>query len=136
MCGERMIGNAIFLQDPVHISQVQRLVDTSIRRRATEPMRQKTMKGRRVFSTVTGQGWIAIPAEIKCLIMDHLHGKDVGHGIIALGWRLPDRYWRSRFPRDIIFEVGDFDLGEIDWQHLCMEVEWKNLLHSPKAVRN
>lgn len=74
-----------------------------------------------------------LPAEVKYAILDHVQAKDVLNLLYAFQWKTSQQYWRSRFPRKIIFEVKkDFDTD--DWCLFCVRAE--RLVEKCGALRN
>lgn len=126
--------------DPLDIPAVHELFRKAAEARARETVKRKTRKWcpllqlpiehLRAPSSV-------LPPEIKDLILDHLpYHKDVRNALYAFGWKIPDSYWRSRFPRDIIFEINhELDPKvEVDWKFLCLKAE--ELLETSQSLLN
>lgn len=79
-----------------------------------------------------------IPLEIKYMILNYVHYGDVNNLLCAFQWHIPDQYWRSRFPADIIYEVDESYEAE-DWRFLCVKAErlmesWKGLLNHSRIL--
>lgn len=58
--------------------------------------------------------------EIMYLILDHLSQPgDINNSVVAFGWRVPDCYWKSRVPRNILLELGNMR-ADLHWKSLFM----------------
>lgn len=101
--------------DPEDIPEIH-----GILRRCTLP------KVKKRSSTSRNPGTLEIPLDILIQILDYLHTRDTENLLTATQWQLPDFYWRSRFPRKLIFEADELISAEpenINWQFLCLEIE-------------
>lgn len=56
------------------------------------------------------------------MILDHTNHSDILNLLFALEWHIPDSYWRLRFPKDVIYEVGD-DVEAANWPSFCAVAE-------------
>ena len=69
------------------------------------------------------------------MILDYLCSLDASQLIMTMSWHIPDAYWRSRFPEDIIFEIEQVPAtADLNWQFLCLEAEL--LLETSKRLLN
>ncbi|KAL2006514.1 hypothetical protein VTN00DRAFT_9182 [Thermoascus crustaceus] len=97
-------------------------------------MRWKTRRWSRVASRNESNVIFTVALDVKLLFLDYLDHKAIRNTIAALGWEIPDSYWRSRFPKDLIFEVEEIGTREIDWQYLFLKIE--SLLKNSDALLN
>lgn len=127
--------NIHWLRGPVKIPAVRNLLNGGFSRRGPqEGVKWKTRRWSRVAS---GDKWnvtFNVPLDVKLLILDYLGHKDIRNTVGALGWQIPDSYWRSRFPGNIIFGVEQIGSRNVDWQYLCLEAEC--LLEKSDALLN
>ncbi|UDD63622.1 hypothetical protein AFCA_010883 [Aspergillus flavus] len=65
-----------------------------------------------------------LPVEILCRVMDYLSPDDVKAVQIAMKYYLGDAYWRTRVPISLCPEVKSIWHETLDWQFLCLELEW------------
>ncbi|KAK6815045.1 hypothetical protein RU639_008519 [Aspergillus parasiticus] len=65
-----------------------------------------------------------LPVEILCKVMDYLSPDDVEAVQIAMKYYLGDAYWRTRVPISLFPEVKSIWHETLDWQFLCLELEW------------
>ncbi|EIT77632.1 hypothetical protein AO1008_09537 [Aspergillus oryzae 100-8] len=57
-------------------------------------------------------------------LMDYLSPDDVEAVQIAMKYYLGDAYWRTRVPTSLFPEVKSIWHETLDWQFLCLELEW------------
>jgi hypothetical protein len=78
---------------------------------------------------------MGLPLDIQQLILDELSEPiDAGNTVVAFHWQLPDAYWRTRFPLDMIFELDEISSDDMDWQYLF--IEFGHLARSSRALFN
>ncbi|RAQ53258.1 hypothetical protein AFGD_001909 [Aspergillus flavus] len=65
-----------------------------------------------------------LPVEILCRVMDYLSPDDVEAVQITMKYYLGDAYWRTRVPTSLFPEVKSIWHETLDWQFLCLELEW------------
>ena len=100
-------------RDPVNIPELRALVDEATQRRQKEPQTQSSPK--------KGLELCRIPLDLQCLVVDALESwKYISSMLIAFRWRLPDGYWRARFPKDVVFEHEHLIHQVVDWQYLYL----------------
>lgn len=103
--------------DPMDIPEV-----LSVIRRCSLRGSKRRSSGSQHSSACT----LDLPLDILLHILDYLHVVDVEHFLVATQWQAPSSYWRSRFPRKLIFEVEELISNPteyVDWRFLCVEVE-------------
>ncbi|XHG02140.1 hypothetical protein AWENTII_005501 [Aspergillus wentii] len=101
--------------DPVNIVELRDLISEAIQRRGS----QREQRRPRVIIPR-----IALPVEIQMVIVNALHiASDIQNTLAAFNWQLPDTYWRTRFPKDIIFEYKDLMTVNLDWKYLYLGLE-------------
>ena len=123
----------------MHIPAVQDIIRKSIKHRAREKMKRKTRRWCSRSLTIEHLGSpssYGLPLDIKYIILDHLSHTDIQNALVALGWQIPDQYWCSRFPKDIIWEIEELahTTADVTWQFLCLEAEL--LLESSLGLQN
>lgn len=115
---------SLLFRDPMNITELRTLINEASRRRQAAVQ---------VPSQLEGMCYL-LP-EIKCLIVETLEDRrDIANLLIAFQWQLPDRYWRARFPKGIVFEFEDLICREIDWQYRYLGV--LRLLKTSHGLRN
>jgi hypothetical protein len=128
------------LRNPIDIPAIQDLMQKSIKCRAGERMKRKRKRWcshplpiKHLESSLSS---FSLPLDIRYIILDHLNHTDIRNVLVALGWQIPDQYWRVRFPKDIIWEIEELTAPPTDvaWQYLCLEAEL--LLESLDGLRN
>jgi hypothetical protein len=130
--GEELTERVFAIRDPVNIPEVQDLIRKSIENCSKERMNQMSQKRCSLFLKYLESGF---PLDIQCLILDHLSYIDIQNVLVALGWQIPDSYWRGRFPKDIIFEIEELaSTADVAWQFLCLGAE--QLLESSHGLLN
>ena len=76
-----------------------------------------------------------LPLKVIYMILDYLYNPDASRLIAIMNWHIADAYWRSRFPKDIIFEIEQLSpTADLNWQFLCLEAEL--LLETSKRLLN
>lgn len=65
-----------------------------------------------------------LPVEILYKVMDPLPSGDLVNVQIAMKYYLGDAYWRKRVPVRLFYEVKGVWDETLDWQFLCLELEW------------
>ena len=87
-------------------------------------MKRKTRKWCSHFPAIEHLESSGLSLDIKYLIVDHLSHKDIRNVLAALGWQIPDQYWRSRISKDIVSEIEELDsTADVAWQVLCLRAE-------------
>jgi len=136
----------------VNIIEIRDVIDQAVKRRLSERMRQE-MRNLSHFCSLpswSGGGRYyyyhyyysrpeILPTDIRFIILDLLkEPKDILNILVAFKWQwqIPDLYWRSRFPKDILFEFDEIITSkkELDWQYLCLRAE--ELLETCHGLRN
>src|SRR5580658_796373 len=119
----------IAAQDPIDVPDIKDLFHRSALQRTNK------LKSWKYRSTKSGDPMCGLPLEIIYMILDHLCSRDVRQLIATMNWDMPDAYWRSRFPKDIIFEIEQLSpTADLNWQFLCLEAEL--LLETSKRPLN
>lgn len=106
--------------DPVNIPEIR----SAIRR-----SRLRSFKRRNASSRCLSK--LSLSLDVLLQILDYLQAADIENLLSATHWQVPDFYWRSRFPRKLIFEAEELISNKtenINWEFLYLEVE--------KLVRN
>ncbi|OOO09435.1 hypothetical protein OAory_01107310 [Aspergillus oryzae] len=103
--------------DPSNIKRVQSLI-----KRARIRTRARFHIGGRVNRQHNRLCYL--PVEILCRVMDYLSPDDVEAVQIAMKYYLGDAYWRTRVPTSLFPEVKSIWHETLDWQFLCLELEW------------
>ncbi|KAE8315250.1 hypothetical protein BDV41DRAFT_562986 [Aspergillus transmontanensis] len=67
---------------------------------------------------------LVLVVSILCVFMDYLSPDDVEAVQIAMKYYLGDAYWRTRVPISLFPEVKSIWHETLDWQFLCLELEW------------
>lgn len=72
----------------------------------------------------TRNGFLSLlPPEIQYIILDQLSRKCFAN-VREAGLKVHDEYWRSRVPKNLIFELQDIAATDlVDWEFLCLEIE-------------
>lgn len=108
--------------DPINIPEVEKLIRGHGRTKSLgSGKKSKSGPGR-----VSDLGSLDLPLDIQFLILDCTRTEDTQNLLVATEWDIPNSYWRSRFPRDIIFEIEKLLVPgkrEVDWQSLCLGAE-------------
>lgn len=117
----------ILIRDPVNIPELRALVNEATQRRQ-KALQTQSSPGR-------GLELCCILLDLQCLVVDALEGwQDISSVLIAFRWRLPDGYWRVRFPKDVVFEYEHLIHQEVDWQYLYLGT--LRLLETSHGLRN
>ena len=117
--GKKLLECLVAILDPMDIPEIKALIH-----RCTQGGRGDDVKGR--SSSSQNLGSLDLPLDIIHHIFDHLRVTDIESILIATQWQVPSFYWRSRFPRKLIFEIEELTSAEmenVNWQVLCLEVE-------------
>jgi hypothetical protein len=126
LCNRTWSASRIPLRDPWDIPQVRYHIRRCIENGARRATKQKTRKWRlNVAAWPTRDAApFNLPLDIRFLLLDILGGVDVQNAPIAFGWIIPDAYWKSRIPKDIVFELEEVDkTAATDWKSLCLKLE-------------
>ena len=119
-------------QDPMHITPVRQLIHESIARRAkkreasaVEMIQPRSPRNlNRCSSEAESLHLLDLPLEIQYMIHDCLGFEDIESLLHATGWEVSRGYWRSRLPKNIIFELDQINPQvELDWCFYCPQVE-------------
>ncbi|KAK2754248.1 hypothetical protein FQN54_007127 [Arachnomyces sp. PD_36] len=139
---------SIPLRDPLNTAEITTLINHSAQNKARETIKRKTRKWSSTISdpsssSTSGQAKspnfyqvTQLPCDIMLLILDNLsHHTDIRNALIAFDWSPPDIYWKSRVPKDLIFELQDGNHWEddLDWKFLGLGIV--KLLEQP-SLRN
>ncbi|PTU23962.1 hypothetical protein P175DRAFT_014360 [Aspergillus ochraceoroseus IBT 24754] len=116
--------------DPWNNIDVRDLIDEAVRRRQQQQRESASRReggGRcrqRRSTSPSPTMLVRMPMDLQMLVVDHLHEP---RDILALGlafrWRLPETYWRARFPKHLVFEYAALHAVELDWEYLCLGAE-------------
>lgn len=123
---EDVTKNIISLRDPYKGSDIRKLISNCVLTRAREGMKRKTRRWCSKPSSSAYRDPLGLPLDVEFLILDNLDYKDIRSVLLAFGWQIPDSYWRTRYPRDIIHELEEMRVSsstEIDWKSLCLTTE-------------
>ncbi|KAK2756557.1 hypothetical protein FQN54_005450 [Arachnomyces sp. PD_36] len=107
--------------DPTDVPEVQAVIRQYTRQNSSE----ETKLGNSNFRNL---GVLDLPLDIIFQIFDYISAADTESILTATQWKLPNSYWRSRFPRKLIFEIDEFISPEtedpgVDWAFLCLGIE-------------
>lgn len=137
---DKLDAKTFALRDPIHIPAIRDLIQKSTKR----PVRARTKRKTRSWYShpliieplESSLSSFDLPLDIKYIILDLLNHADIRNALVALGWRIPDQYWRRRFPKDIIWEIEELTAPSTDvvWEYLCLEAEL--LLESLHGLMN
>jgi hypothetical protein len=120
----------IAVQDPIDVPDIKDLLHRDALVQRTNKLRSWNCR-----PTKSGNPMCDLPLEITYMILDYLHSPDASRLISTMNWHIPDAYWRSRFPRDIIFEIERLSpTADLNWRLLCLEAEL--LLETSKRLLN
>ncbi|KAI9925485.1 hypothetical protein MW887_005866 [Aspergillus wentii] len=104
-------------EDPLRIPLVAKTIHTS-RQRRKKGIEKRTSK--KVPSRLS-----YLPLEVLYTILDMLSCLDISPLFQVVDLAVPDRYWQSRAPRSLIFELDDIKTTEeCDWEYLCLQMEY------------
>lgn len=91
------------VRDPLNIPEVRNFIDKAASKK--KKRRLQTPKGKKALS------FLSLPLDLILAILDCLeYYKDIKNTLqVFPQWDslIPNTYWRSRFPRDIIFEYEE-----------------------------
>ncbi|KAB8274779.1 hypothetical protein BDV30DRAFT_237416 [Aspergillus minisclerotigenes] len=105
------------LNDPANIENIEYLINRArIRTRA-----RFHFKGR--FNRRQNR-LCYLPVEILYLVMDYLSTDDLENVQTSMKYYLGDTYWRARVPIKLFHEVRSIWDETLDWQFLCLQLEW------------
>lgn len=135
------------LQDPLNTPDIQRLIRHSVQNKAREVTKRKT---RRWSSSIAGSSPIPnerarssqyhqvseLTSELVFMILDNLScPTDIRNALIAFNWKIPEVYWKSRLPVNVIFELQDGQRPDsLDWKSLYLE--FSDLVEKLPTVKN
>lgn len=103
-------------EDPLRIPLIAKAIHTG-RQRRKKGIEKRTSK--KVASRLSH-----LPLEVLYMILDMLSCSDLSFLFQVVEMTVPDRYWQSRAPRSLIFELSDTKTTEeCDWEYLCLQIE-------------
>lgn len=106
--------------DPINIRELSDMIEKAIQIPAKDIPEKVILR-------------VDLPPEVKMMILDCLDTMDVRNSLSVFHWKLPDRYWRSRFPKETVFEYENLKSTNLNWEHLCLGVE--DLLQTSHGLR-
>lgn len=132
---------SIPLRDPLNIPEIERLINHSAQNKAREVTKRKSRKWS-CFVTDSSSlsterlrsSWYYQVTELSCelvfLILDNLScHTDIRNALVAFNWKVPEVYWKSRMPTNLIFELQGEQRLELDWKFLCLGI--RRLMEQP-----
>lgn len=109
------------MRDPINIPEIRTLLRKFAPRTTPGTSKRILRSSRRHIRNL---GALDLPLDIRFLILDHTSAADIPNTLTATEWQIPESYWRSRFPRDIVFEIEEIPpTREVHWERLCLETE-------------
>ncbi|KAL1967137.1 hypothetical protein VTN77DRAFT_3428 [Rasamsonia byssochlamydoides] len=136
-------GKLFALRDPLNVVEVRDLIKQAVvkrRKRKTGEKRSKSLSTRKPLNQDdNAYNDILLPVDIILTILDFLsYYKDIRNTLQALpswGPMIPNLYWRSRFPKEVIFEYEEIaSRDDLDWQDLYFKAG--DLLETSHGLRN
>lgn len=108
-------------RDPLMIPEAYKLIKKAISTRRGEEMVRKTRRWS-LSGAPKEHLTPALPLEVKLHILDKVDGKDIKNVLRAFSWRVPDAFWKARFPRKVFFEIENvLEEGvDVDWMTLYL----------------
>ncbi|KAL4887740.1 hypothetical protein BDV59DRAFT_22133 [Aspergillus ambiguus] len=77
---------------------------------------------------------LLLPLDIQMLIVDELEDvEDIAKATDALQWNFTDGYWKTRIPKDIIFEYSAIQNDDLQWNRLFYIIQ--HLLRESHGLR-
>lgn len=107
--------------DPTDVPEIQAILRQSTKQEVGERSKMRSSGSQNL-------GTLDISLDVIHQILDYLPVTDIENILTATQLQLPNLYWRSRFPRQLIFEADEFISAEaenanVDWRFLCLEIE-------------
>lgn len=111
----------VAIRDPIIVYEVEEIIAESAKRYSLLKERQ----GDSPTIVTANYALFAIPYEVWAGIFDCMHYTELVKFLSVTRIQMPQSYWWSRAPRDIIWELDDIDCETtpVDWQHLCLRAE-------------
>ncbi|CRG89073.1 DNA ligase 4 [Talaromyces islandicus] len=116
-CDRRLVA----IRDPITVYEVEEIIAESAKRYSM----LKEKQGDAPTIITVNHGLFAIPYEVWAAIFDCLHYTELVKFLSVTRIQMPQSYWWSRAPRDVVWELDDIDYETtpVDWQHLCLRTE-------------
>jgi hypothetical protein len=111
----------VAIRDPITVHEVEEIIAESAKRYSL----LKEKQGDAPTIVTANYALFTIPYEVWAGIFDCLHYSELVKFLSVTRIQMPQSYWWSRAPRDVIWELDDIDCGmtPVDWQHLCLRAE-------------
>ncbi|XHG04894.1 hypothetical protein AWENTII_008148 [Aspergillus wentii] len=117
-----------FFTDPVNISEVLGIVQTSRHRRqitdAKRAERESKMAEAGNGNAADSKSFLPkLPGEIHQLILEYLNLEDIENVRECFEWDIPQSFFYKDVRKDFFFEVRDFGVDDLDWGYFNLQTE-------------